>query len=75
MTPLPDGGSTRTLIERDGKPVRERRRTTRSRPRARTSRRSAVATTRRRARVRDRAPGTVGGRDVIVVTFAPKPGA
>ena len=45
VTPLPEGGLSRTLVARDGKPVRERRQTTRSRPRTRTSKRSPVADT------------------------------
>jgi hypothetical protein len=74
VTPLPEGGIARTLVARDGTPVTDGP-TTRSRPRTRSSRRSPVA---------DTADALVlvldhreqqNGRDVLVVTFSPKPGA
>jgi hypothetical protein len=74
VTPLPEGGSARTLVARDGKPVTNGE-TTRSRPRARTSRRSAVADTAAALDLAIDHRERQNGRDVIVVTFAPKPGA
>jgi len=74
VTPLPEGGVSRTLVARDGQPVKGGE-TTRSRPRARTSKRSAVADT---ADVLDLVLDhreRVNGREVIVVTFTPRPGA
>jgi hypothetical protein len=74
VEPQPDGGTARTLIARDGVPVTGAA-TTRSRPRARTSRRSAVADTAEALDFAIDHREQHGGRDVIVVTFAPKAGA
>ena len=74
VTPLADGGIQRTLVARDGMPVRDGE-TTRSRPRARTSKRSPVADT---ADALDFALDhreRLNGRDVIVITFTPRAGA
>ena len=75
VVPEPDGSVARTLVARDGMPVAGAE-TERSRPRARTGpRKSAVADA---ADVLDLAIDhreTRGGRDVIVVTFAPKAAA
>ena len=74
VEPLPDGGTARTLIARDGVAVTGAA-TTRSRPRGRTSRRSAVADTAEALDFAIDHREQRGGRDVIVVTFAPKTGA
>jgi hypothetical protein len=74
VTPLPDGGVSRTLVARDGKPVKDAE-TTRSRPRTRTSRRSAVADTADALELTLDRRERRNGRDVIVVTFSPKPNA
>jgi len=73
VTPLPDGSVARTLVARDGKPVKEV--TTRSRPRTRTSRRSAVADTADALDLVLDHRERQNGRDVLVVTFSPRPGA
>ena len=74
VTPLPEGGTARTLVARDGKPVPGAE-TTRTRPRARTSRRSAVADTAAALELTVDHRERLNGRDVIVVTFSPKPDA
>jgi len=74
VTPLPDGGTSRTLVARDGQPVTGAE-TTRSRPRARTSKRSAVADTADALDLVLDHRERVNGREVIVVTFTPRPGA
>ena len=74
VTPLPDGGVSRTLVARDGQPVKGGE-TTRSRPRARTSTRSAVADTADALDLVLDHRERVNGREVIVVTFTPRPGA
>ena len=73
VTPLADGGVSRTLVARDGKPVKGE--TTRSRPRTRTSRRSPVADTAAALDLALDRREHQNGRDLIVVTFAPKEGA
>ena len=74
VTPLPEGGLSRTLVARDGKPVANGE-TTRSRPRARTSKRSPAADTAAALDLAIDHREQQSGRDVIVVTFSPKPGA
>jgi len=74
VTPLPEGGVSRTLVARDGQPVKGGE-TTRSRPRARTSKRSAVADTADALDLVLDHRERVNGREVIVVTFTPRPGA
>jgi len=74
VTPLPDGGISRTLVARDGQAVKDGQ-TTRSRPRARTSKRSAVADTADALDLVLDHRERLNGRDVIVVLFTPKPGA
>jgi hypothetical protein len=74
VTPAPDGGIARTLVARDGVPVKDAP-TTRSRPRTRTSRRSAVTDTADALVLAIDHRERLNGRDVIVVTFSPKPGA
>jgi hypothetical protein len=74
VEPQPDGGSARTLIARDGVPVKGAP-TSRRGPRPRTSRRSAVADTAEALELTVERREKLAGRDVIVVTFAPKPGA
>jgi len=74
VTPLPDGGIERTLVARDGQAVKGGQ-TTRSRPRARTSKRSAVADTADTLDFVLDHREHVNGRDVIVVTFSPREGA
>jgi hypothetical protein len=74
VTPLPGGGVERTLVARDGMPVTDGE-TTRIRPRARTSKKSAVEDTADALVLAIDHREHVDGRDVIVVTFAPKPGA
>jgi hypothetical protein len=74
VIPVPGGGVTRQLVERDGMAVRDAP-VERRRPRQRPARRSAVADT---AAALDLVLGhreRLGGRDVIVVTFSPKAGA
>jgi hypothetical protein len=73
VTPLPEGGTTRTLVARDGTPVKNGE-TTRTRPRTRASKRSPVADTANALTLALDHRERQGGRDVIVVTFAPKPG-
>jgi hypothetical protein len=73
VTPLPEGGVSRTLVARDGKPVKGE--TTRSRPRARTSRRSPVTDTAAALDLALDHREHQNGRDLIVVTFAPRQGA
>lgn len=73
VRPLPDGGISRTLVARDGKPVKGE--TARSRPRTRTSRRSPVADTAAALDLALDHREHQNGRDLIVVTFAPRPGA
>jgi len=74
VTPLPDGGVSRTLVARDGQPVKGGE-TTRSRPRARTSKRSAVADTADALELVLDHRERLNGRDVIVIMFRPRPGA
>jgi len=74
VTPLPDGGVSRTLVARDGQPVKGGE-TTRSRPRARTSKRSAVADTADALDLVVDHRERLNGRDVIVITFKPKASA
>jgi len=74
VTPLPEGGVSRTLVARDGQPVKGGE-TTRSRPRARTSKRSAVADTADALDLVLDHRERVNGREVIVVTFTTRPGA
>jgi hypothetical protein len=74
VEPLPDGGTARTLVARDGVPVKGAP-TSRRGPRPRTSRRSAVADTAEALELKLDRRERVAGRDMIVVTFAPKPGA
>ena len=71
VTPLPDGSITRTLAARDGKPVKDGETTTR-RPRARTSKKSAVADTAETLDLVLDHRERLNGRDVIVITFSPK---
>jgi hypothetical protein len=73
VTPLPDGGVARTLVARDGKPVKGQ--PTRSRPRARTSKRSPVEDTANALDLVLDHRERQNGRDVLVVTFSPKAGA
>ena len=70
VTPLPEGGVARTLVARDGKPVKGE--TTSSRPRARTSRKSAVTDTAETLDLVLDHRERLNGRDVIIITFAPK---
>jgi hypothetical protein len=70
VTPLPEGGVARTLVARDGKPVKGE--TTNSRPRARTSRKSAVTDTAETLDLVLDHRERLNGRDVIIITFAPK---
>ena len=74
VTPLPEGGMTRTLVARDGKPVKDGE-TTRSRPRTRTSKRSPVTDTAEALELVLERRERQNGRDLLVVTFSPKPGA
>jgi hypothetical protein len=74
VTPLPDGGVERKLVARDGAPVQDAA-TTRSRPRTRTSKRSVVEDTANALVLAIDHREHLDGRDVIVVTFGPKPGA
>ena len=74
VRPVAGGGVERRLVARDGKPVTDGE-TTRIRPRTRSPRRSAVEETADALDlVLDRREH-VNGRDLIVVTFTPKPGA
>ena len=70
VTPLPGGGVSRTLVARDGQPVKGE--TTRSRPRTRTARRSPVADTAAAIDLALDHREHRNGRDLIVVTFAPR---
>lgn len=70
VTPLPEGGVARTLVARDGKPVKGE--TTNSRPRARTSKKSAVIDTAETLNLVLDHRERLAGRDVIVITFSPK---
>lgn len=74
VTPLPDGGVSRTLVARDGQPVQGGE-TTRSRPRVPTSKRSPVADTADALDLVLDHRERLNGRDVIVVTFTPRAGA
>jgi len=74
VTPLPEGGVARTLVARDGQPVKGGE-TTRTRPRARTSKRSAVADTADALDLVLDHRERLNGREVIVITFTPRPGA
>jgi len=74
VTPLPDGGIARTLVARDGQAVKGGP-TTRTRPRARTARRSIVEDTADALNLVLDHREQLNGRNVIVITFAPKPGA
>lgn len=73
VTPLPEGGVSRTLVARDGKPVKAE--PTRSRPRMRTSKRSPVVDTAEAIELVLDHRERQNGRDVLVVTFSPRPGA
>jgi hypothetical protein len=73
VTPVPEGGVTRTLVARDGKPVKGE--TTRSRPRTRTSKRSPVTDTAATLDLVLDHRERQDGRDVLVVRFSPRPGA
>jgi hypothetical protein len=70
VTPLPEGGVARTLVARDGKPVKGE--TTNSRPRARTSKKSAVTDTAETLDLVLDHRERLNGRDVIIITFSPK---
>lgn len=70
VTPLPDGGTARTLVARDGQPVKGE--TTNSRPRARGSKKSAVTDTAETLDLVLERRERLNGRDVIIVTFSPK---
>ena len=70
VTPLPDGGTARTLVARDGQPVKGE--TTNSRPRARVSRKSAVTDTAETLDLVLDHRERLNGRDVIVIAFSPK---
>jgi hypothetical protein len=74
VTPMPDGGVARTLVARDGQPVKDAE-TTRSRPRTRTSKRSPITDTAEALDLVLDHREHFNGRDVIVVTFAPRAGA
>jgi hypothetical protein len=76
VEPQPGGGVTRTLIARDGMPVKNGE-TTRSRPRSRprTARRSATEDTADALDLAIARRERRNGRDLIVVRFTPKPGA
>jgi len=75
VVPQPDGSVARTLVARDGMPVVGAE-TERSRPRTRTgARKSPVADTAEALDLAIDHRETRGGRDLIVVTFAPKAGA
>lgn len=74
VEPQAGGGVTRTLIARDGMPVKNGE-TTRSRPRTRSSRRTAVEDTADALDLAVARRETRNGRELIVVTFTPKPGA
>jgi hypothetical protein len=74
VTPVPGGGVTRQLVERDGMAVSDAP-VERRRPRQRPARRSAVADTAAGLDLVLDHRERLGGRDVIVVTFAPKAGA
>ena len=73
VTPLAGGGTSRTLVARDGKPVKGE--TTTSRPRTRTSKKSAVTDTAEALDLAIDRRERLNGRDVIVITFSPKAGA
>ena len=73
VTPLSEGGVSRTLVARDGKPVKGE--TTKSRPRARTSKKSAVTDTAEALDLVLDHRERLNGRDVIVISFSPRPGA
>ena len=70
VTPLPGGGTARTLVARDGQPVKGE--TTNSRPRARSSKKSAVIDTAETLDLVLDHRERLNGRDVIVITFSPK---
>ena len=74
VEPQADGSVARRLIARDGVAVKDAP-TTRSRPRTRGSRRSAVADTADTLDLALDRRETLNGRAVVVVSFAPKPGA
>lgn len=74
VTPLPDGEIQRTLVARDGMPVKDGE-ITRSRPRTRTSKRSPVVDTADALDLVLDHREQLNGRDVIVITFTPKAGA
>ncbi len=74
VTPVPGGGVTRRLVERDGMAVSDAP-LERSRPRQRATRRSAVADAAAALDLALDHRERLGGRDVIVVTFAPKASA
>ena len=73
VTPLPDGGTSRTLVARDGQPVKGE--TTNSRPRARTSRKSVVTDTAETLDLVLDHRERLNGRDVVIITFSPKANA
>jgi hypothetical protein len=74
VTPLPDGAVSRKLVARDGMPVTDAPATT-IRPRPYTSKRSPVVDAADALILAIDHRERINGRDVIVVTFAPKPGA
>jgi hypothetical protein len=74
VTPVPGGGVTRQLVERDGMAVTDAP-VERSNPRQRTARRSAVTDTAAALDLVLDHRERLGGRDVIVVTFSPRAGA
>lgn len=74
VTPLPAGGVSRRLVERDGKAVSEEA-TVRQGRRPRPSRRSAVEDTVATLDFAIAGRERLDGRNAIVVTFSPRPGA
>ncbi len=72
VTPLPDGAVSRTLVARDGMPVKGE--TTVRRPRSRIPRKSTVTDTAETLNLALDHREQMHGRPVIVVTFSPKPG-
>ena len=73
VTPVPGGGVERRLVARDGKAVTGSE-ATRVRPRTRVSKRSVVDETADALDLVLDHREHVNGRDLIVVTFTPKPG-
>jgi hypothetical protein len=72
VTPHADGVVTRQLIERDGMPVKSVE-VERSTPRPRHSRRSVVADTAAALELEVDHRETLNGRDIVVITFGPRP--